>query len=234
MELIIPELSRMNKNTNEVYEFLELLDSSNDSKWDSLEDWFYEIANHLMNEMVLEVGQTTFRITECEIYYNNNSSHCDPYIHGGDEQFTRGCLYLNKVGGLDITFGNKDAGVRAGILIRGIRNIDKDERFNQVTKIVEEIFRKLGNIVGSDSRVGLYPTQRKRFNVESPIRTIRVGLTKREDDKKDYINKPYRYIVELTEDHKFRNKERVIKELLAMEKVTRDKARDILGYNLSQ
>jgi hypothetical protein len=125
--------------------------------------------------------------------------------------------------------------VYAGILIRGIRNIDNSERFNRVTKITEEVFRRMGNIVLHVGQVHLRPIkQDDQIKVETPFKTRRVGLTRKENDEKGYINERYRYIVELMADHKFQGKEAVDKEMLKSGRLTRERIKDVLGYNLGQ
>jgi translation initiation factor 2 beta subunit (eIF-2beta)/eIF-5 len=55
-------------------------------------------------------------------------------------------------------------------------------------------------------------------------------LREREDDKKNYLDKPYRFIVELLPEHRFKEKEKVVKNLLAENKISREGAKTILSY----
>lgn len=191
--------------------------------------WFEAIATHLMNRCALRVGISCFRITECEVYYHA-PGHEDPYVHGAiykdSGQQTIGHLYLNKAGGLDLTFGHAPA--YGGVLIRGIRNLETNEYTNQITGVVKELFRALGDITVGASCLelvegGVY----KKLDV---ARSQRVGLKHRQEDQQDYLHRPYRFIVELNQQHKFKNREQVVRELWAQGKV--EEAKDILGYTL--
>jgi hypothetical protein len=66
-------------------ELSELLSQESKKKYAEIEKWFDEIANQLMNCYCLKVGESEFRIKECEIYYNDKESpysvHPDPVVH---------------------------------------------------------------------------------------------------------------------------------------------------------
>lgn len=219
----------MNRS-DQLTKFLDLLNDK--VRFNSVEERFNSLTNLLMNYFFLAVGKNTYRITECEIYYMDQD-HSDPYVHGEQEQLTTGHLYLNKVGGLDITFGNPDIPVFAGILIRGIRNLKTNEYISQVQKIVSEIFNALGNILTEENGIYLREGTPGQIKTEEPIRTTRVGLTKSEADTDDYILKPYRYIVELNSAHKFKDRAKVVKQLLSESKIAKGAAKDILGYAIN-
>ena len=197
----------------------------------SNEERFNSMTNRLMNYLCLAVGKNEYRITECEIYYMD-IEHEDNYVHCGEEQMTAGKLYFNKAGGLDITFGNADIPAWGGILIRGIRNLKTNEYINQITKIVSEVFSSLGNIITEKNGIYLRELMANQVKVEIPIQSTRVGLTKHEKDEGNFFDKPYRYIVELNPSHKFKDREKVVKQLLSENKISKDEAKNILGYNL--
>ena len=172
------------------------------------EEWFCSLANHLMNHLCLVVGKNSYRITECEFYYRDHQ-HKDPYVHCGDQQKTTGKFYLNKAGGLDINFGNPAFSSWGGILIRGIRNLKTNQYTSKITEAVSEIFVALDNIVLERNCIYLAEVAPEDINVEQPIQTTRVGLRQKDPDEEDFINKPYRYIVEVVPAHKFSGKERI-------------------------
>lgn len=201
--------------------------------FDTPEEWFKSLANRLMNDLCLMVGKNTYRVTECEFYYKD-AVHSDPYIHQAPLQQTTGKIYLNKAGGLDITFGNLDLHAWGGILIRGIRNLETNNCVNQITKIVEEIFSALGNIILEKNCVHLAEMPAGAVTVEQPIQSTRVRLTRKEHDNDNFYDKPYRFIVELNPAHQFHDKERVVKQLLLENKIRADDVAKILGYNLKQ
>lgn len=216
--------------SNKLEQFAALL---SDRKEREYEKWFDEIAEFLMNHLCLEVGKTRYRITECEFYYNDqmDESHKDVYTHGEIEQQSFCNLYLNKVGGLDITFGKSN--IYAGILIRGIRNIEKqDEYISYVTGITREVFRSLGNIITEVNGIQLKELLTDSFEIESPIKTKRARLKFNEDDKKDYLNKKYRYIIELKPSHKFFDKENLVRDLIQTNEYLHKDPKEILGYEL--
>lgn len=197
------------------------------------EEWFNSLANHLMNHLSLVVGKNRYRITECEFYYSD-IDHKDPYVHCGDEQMTVGKLYLNKAGGLDITFGNPAFPAWGGILIRGIRNLKTNQYVNKITEIVAEVFAALDNIVLEKNGIYLAELEPEEINVEQPIQTTRVRLSKKKQDDENFRDKPYRYIVELIPAHKFGDKEKVVKQLLAENKILSKQVKNILGNYLKQ
>jgi hypothetical protein len=200
-------------------------------RFNSLEERFISLTNCLMNYLCLVVGNNAYRITECEIYYMDIEQQ-DCYVHCGEQQMTAGKLYLNKVGGLDITFGNANIPSWGGILIRGIRNLTTNQYFNKITEIVSEIFNALGNVIIHKNGIYLRELMPGQIEIKQPIQTSRVGLTKKEQDIDNYYEKPYRYIVELNPSHKFRGKEKIVKQLLSENKISNEDAKNILGYNV--
>lgn len=197
------------------------------------QQWFSSIANRLMNDLSLIVGKNSYRITECEFYYSD-IDHPDPYIYGVSQQMTTGQLYLNRTGGLDITFGNDAYPAFGGILIRGIRNLNTNQYINKVTEIAAEVFVALGNIVIERNCIYLAELEPESVKIEEPIQTTRVRLTRQEPDKENFYEKPYRYIVELVPAHKFNDRFRIVKSLLAENKISAEHAKYILNYNLKQ
>ncbi|CAN5685197.1 hypothetical protein BH10BAC3_BH10BAC3_38750 [soil metagenome] len=199
--------------------------------FNSLEERFMSLTNRLMNYLYLSIGKNSYRITECEIYYQD-IDHADTYVHCGQEQLTAGKLFLNDAGGLDITFGNADIPIFAGILIRGIRNLETNEYINQIQKIVSEVFNALGSIITGENGIYLREILPGQMEIEQVVQTVRVGLTKKEEDVEGYLEKPYRYIVELNPSHKFKGKEKVVKQLLSEGRISKEDAKNILGYNV--
>lgn len=216
-------------NSPQLLRFLNEINGK--GKFNSQEDLFASLTTNLMNNLCLAISKSTYRITECEIYYMN-IEHQDPYVHCGEQQLTAGQLYLNKAGGLDITFGNLNYPARGGILIRGVRNLKTGEYINKITEIVAEVFRALGNIILHDNRIFLAELQPGQIQIERPIQSTRIGLTRKEHDSENFFGKPYRYIVELVPSHKFRDKEKVVRKLLTENKISQEQAKSILGYTM--
>ncbi len=201
-----------------------------DGKYPNEKEWFSAIAYRLMNDLCLNVGKNRYRITECEFYYLDRDEHEDPYVHGEPQQMTTGQLYYNRAGGLDITFGQEAHPTFGGILIRGIRNLETNEYINKITEIVSEVFVALGNIVEGKSCIYLGEIEEGKLKIEKPVESTRVGLRKKEEDNENYFEKPYRFIVELVPEHKFKDKEKVVRDLLRDDPDFQEKAKKILSY----
>ena len=219
---------------NAFTDFLNYL--NDDFDYESLEERFDIIANHLMNNLCFEVGRLAYRIVELEIYYNDEkgkNQHADPYVHCATEQLTVGEWYFNGFG-LDITFGNKEENFYGGILIRGIKKLDKnDEYISGPSNVLKEIFSNLGGISGVGLGLCLRGFAGEKLEKMSPIKTTRIGLTKKDTDTQNYHKKKYRYLVEVNLQHKFKDKQKVITELLVDGKRTKEEVKNILGYNIN-
>jgi len=66
-----------------------------------------------------------------------------------------------------------------------------------------------------------------------PIQAVRIGLTRKKVDTENYAEKKYRYLVELNLQHKFKDKEKVVRQLLADNKINKEQAKEIIGYNIN-
>ena len=209
--------------SNKLEQFAALLADKGEN---SFEEWFYKIAETLMNHLCLEIGKTRYRITECEIYYHDKELHPDRYIHFGGEQLTLGNLYLNKAGGLDLTFGNLEKNIHGGILIRGINKIGTDVYINQITKITEEIFRSLGNIINGENGIRLRELFANEIILEErfrkPLKLERVRLSEKIDDI-NFLGKEYRYLVEpLQLNHDYAGKSKILRNLFWEKEITEE------------
>jgi hypothetical protein len=224
-------------------ELSELLSQEGKKKYAEIEKWFDEIANQLMNYHCLKVGGSEYRITECEFYYREmGGEHNDIYVHTEKPQLTIGQLYLNKAGGFDLTFGkdfnDETKNIYGGILIRGIRNLKTNERFNNITKIVTDFFDKIGNIINETRCISIKKVNHEYLQTcENPnLKLIKVNRHNLKyniiDADSNYFNKPYRYIVELVSEHKFLGKENVVKRLVQENQIKPKDVFGILGNNL--
>lgn len=201
-------------------------------RFPSLEEAFKEYANFLMNDVALVVADHPYRIIECELYYHCPTNHPDPFVHKRPNQLMAGNWYFND-SGLDITFGDSSKGIYASFLIRGIKSIANEN--NYITgpiNVVREIFNQFGNVGNYNNGIGLFQLE-KGFQKETPITSTRIGLSKSASDPLKYIEKQYRFMVELNPKHKFPGKEAAIKALVNQEKITKERAKEILGYNIS-
>lgn len=169
-------------------------------------EWFNSIAKELMNNWSLSVGKSKYRLTEIEFYYNDKK-HDDRYAHNHDQQLTRGQWYFHG-SGVDITFGDESSNAYGGILIRGIQNDNTKVYIDGSLKVVTEIFKEFGSISSLSTDFGLV---KAKHDSEVPVRCARVGL----NPSKDEIHnaKPYRFIIKINPDHKFKEKTKVAEQM---------------------
>ena len=194
---------------------------------------FDALANNLMNNLCLVVGTKRYRIIELEVYYYDEGNHPDPYVHRDDKQLDTGNWYFNGMG-IDITIGDREKKIYGGILIRGVRTLGNDPRYvSGPSNVLKEIFSNLGSIESGDRGICISDISEGEIEVKKkePIKTTRIGLTKKTDDN-NYIEKKYRYIAEVNFPHKFKDKEKVVKQLLAEGAIEPDDAYKIMGYKI--
>lgn len=201
----------------------------------TLDDKFSALAHYLMNYLCLVVADQPYRITELEIYYHDKKNHPDPYVHCAPEQLFAGNWYFNGAG-LDITFGDYEKKIYGGILIRGIKKFGENPRYiSGPSNVLKEIFSNIGNVVTGEGGICLRELNQEIIQAieTEPIQAVRIGLNKKEEDIENYAEKKYRYLVELNLQHKFKDKEKVVRQLLADNKITKEKAKEIMGYNIN-
>ena len=217
---------------NEANQLLEFWSDINGGfQFKTLDDRFGAHTHYMMNYLCLVVGEHPYRITECEVYYHDSENHPDPYVHKRNQQLFAGNWYFNDMG-IDLTFGNYDKKIYASILIRGIRSLQTNQYISGTSNVLREIFDKFGNIMGGDKGLCLREINSGVIKEEEPTLSTRIGLTKKPEDTQDFIGKPYRYIVELNVAHKFKDKEKIVKQLLSENKISNEEAKNIMGYNV--
>ncbi len=118
-------------------------------------DRMKSMANELMNNSVLKVGQNEYRLTEIEFYLFKEAGFPDPYTHRNPLQLTSNHWYFHRSSknhilkpvnriGLDLTCGIESEQVFGGILIRGMMDINDETKYwFEPSKIVKKL-------VGSD------------------------------------------------------------------------------------
>jgi hypothetical protein len=101
------------------------------------DQYFVQIANELLNNYIIQVGNTQFRINEIEFYLKHDL-HLDYFTHCDSMQQSNCDWYIHRTGGsyrsgtfkgIDITFGSYAKEVFGGILIRTIENLETGEVF---------------------------------------------------------------------------------------------------------
>jgi len=164
---------------------------------EKIEEDFQRIANDLLNNWILKVGNALYRITEIEFYYSGNS-HKDSYIHGHELQQQKGKWYFHG-SGIDITFG--DGNTYGGILIRAIYKINKGEEiyFYGPLNCVQELFVNFPTIFNTEINFGLIPVNEDQIVKEKVICAPRVGLNSTKNP--EMWNKYYRFLVMPKQKH---------------------------------
>lgn len=201
----------------------------------TLDDKFSALTYYLMNYLCLVVADQPYRIIELEIYYHDKDNHPDPYVHCSYEQLFAGKWYFNGAG-LDITFGDYEKKIYGGILIRGIMKFGENPRYiSGPSNVLKEIFSNIGNILTGKGGIYLRELNKEKFQAREtkPIQAVRIGLTKKKEDTENYAEKKYRYLIELNLHHKFKDKEKVVLQLLADNKISKEQAKEIMGYNIN-
>lgn len=117
------------------------------------EDYFYSMADRLMNECYLEINTNRYRIREIE-FYLNSENHPDPYVHCAEDQLLLHQFYFHKhkngshkggtYKGLDLIFGDVLSNAYFGILLRTIENIETGQLIQGPCKIVDHILETYG------------------------------------------------------------------------------------------
>ncbi|QOP45888.1 hypothetical protein [Sulfurimonas paralvinellae] len=174
---------------------------------------FSSIAELLLNNSILKIAEESFYITEIEFYfYSNNHSNCS--IHKSEYQLFSNTWYVHTKGrgGLDITFGNKDKKEFGGILIRGIKSVTTNQYIDGPTNVLKHILKILDLerkelqplLLGiNTSIIKIIKNDNKdNFLFQGP----RIGLVQ---EHNEYLVSPYRYIIDATTNHKFKEKSNV-------------------------
>lgn len=160
-----------------------------------IEGSFNSIASELMNEYVLKVNDTDYRITEIEFYYQGGN-HNDNYIHGHSLQMTKGKWYFHG-SGIDLTFGSE--GIYGGVLLRAIYNLKTSEYIYGPIKIITEIFSNVPSVFDTNISFGLIRTENTFLELEKPIKAPRVGLN--EKTNPNMYKELYRYLIMPKQKH---------------------------------
>ena len=157
----------------------------------SIENDFVRIANELLNNWVLKVGDSLYRFAEIEFYYKDDlQKHDDSYIHGHSLQKEKGKWYFHG-SGIDVTFGNDKA--FGGILIRAMIKIESNDYFYDPLVCVQELFRNFPSIFNTEIKFGLVSSKNNQVVEEKIIRAPRVGLNPSKNP--EMYNKQYRFLI---------------------------------------
>lgn len=185
---------------------------------------FRKIAESLMRGHALQLNDEIFEFTDIEFYYQSEI-HKDINTHAKPGQTTCGELFFNGYG-VDITFGDSAKGIYGGILLRGLRNTRTGAFTCKPMAVLEQVMRSIGSVFTVDKKIGIIAF---RGNEEEVVASRRLRLSK-EDETNE---RPYRFLTYLIAEHKFDNKEAVVKEWSkSIPTDSEAKAHRALGYNV--
>jgi hypothetical protein len=215
---------------NQLAKFSELILGVHETSKTKLAQNFDDICNTLMKSLCLVVGYQVYRFTELEIYYFDERNHPDPYTHKDEQQLYPGNFYFNGFG-LDITFGNPVKKIYGGILIRGIKNLNTGKFVSGPSNVLKEIFGAIGNVFEARNNICIRELKNGDADETKPLKTSRIGLPQKEEL---YHGKKYRYLVEICLEHKFKDKQKVLENMIEDKLIDSAKAKEIMGYKLKK
>ena len=178
-------------------------------------EWFGELADLLLNRVVLRVAGQVHRLVEVEFYYNG-PGHPDAFTHGDALQLTCERWYFHRDGGqyrggsfkgLDLSFGPEDA--YGGILIRTLEAPDGSlingcslcvDHLLSVTGYakVHELDAALGDRAIWDAGGVLQLVEDEGLVARDVVATPRVGLTlkraRQHEGMPEYLFRNYRFL----------------------------------------
>lgn len=176
---------------------------------------FEVMANYLLNQCILNIGDKEYQMAELE-YYLEDGVHNDPFIHKDKHQSIPFSWYFHRLGGtykggtykgLDITFGykNNKNRVYGGILIRSIYDITNKTVIEGPCKVVNHILDKTNNktidcLIGdkdiikiNDSRLNIKYKKSDNLIAQSGPR-VGLNLRKYTKEREEYLMKNYRFV----------------------------------------
>lgn len=160
---------------------------------ETFEKDFDRIANDLMNNWVLAVNETHYRLTEIEFYCKSVAADGpikDPYAHGHPEQLKSGTWYFHG-SGLDLTFGCQE--YYGGILVRGLQKLNDGKHITGPLNSIAEIISSLGSCELKKIDLGFLEAKAFDFKLKNLIKAPRVGLNSGKDEIAH--KKLFRYLV---------------------------------------
>jgi 3-methyladenine DNA glycosylase Mpg len=171
---------------------------------------FPQIANKILNYMLLMVNGHPHRICEIE-FYLNSSDHPDSYVHSHKDQTKTGTWYFHRYKngtykngtwkGVDIVLGSE--GIYGGILIRSLADFSHGKFIEGPCRCVNHILElsecdSIMTFTGNTS-LSIVDNTRNFVLLDGTPEVIepmmwgpRIGL---KDGYPEYRNKPYRYSI---------------------------------------
>ncbi|MCX6244625.1 MAG: hypothetical protein NTU98_07955 [Bacteroidetes bacterium] len=181
-----------------------------EGKSSDLHQEFFRIAKKLFaNYTILKDGGHSYRFTEIEFYFFS-TFHKDIYIYRKPMQLTSG-KWFKHGSGVDLTFGNSDANIYGGILIRGLWDIKNERYINGCWNVLKELSD--GNTKISNEALQIKIQIEESSNeIDIILSSTRVGLIIKDSDADDFISRQYRFITDICPKNKFKEKTKVAKK----------------------
>ncbi len=195
-----------------------LQEPENQTSINTIENWFINIAQNLLNNSQLVVNNIPHRLVEIEFYYFS-PTHPDFFTHRDNLQTEPGKWYFHRQGGsykggtfkgLDLTFGDYHA--YGGILIRSLQTVNGNivcgpslcvdyllaqTNTNSVATLDEKIAQGRAWEQNHILRLETAPVGQ----IKPIFSTARVGLSLKKSTASNnmhwFILRPYRYLTEL-------------------------------------
>lgn len=214
--------------TNDDLHFLKIAKQNDNA---DLYPEFLRIATILFEQFVLVVnGSLSFTLVEIEFYLLSRW-HQDYFIYGIPEQLDFG-EWCRHASGIDLSFGNQEEGIYAGILLRGIKEVEGQNGFiNGPLNVRNALSYNNSKVTTADlrSNVALNRVQQKstksifisnRYGLtnngfkerQNKIRKMNPFLSQYESQPEDFIDRNYRFITDVCLKNRFKKRLDVAKE----------------------
>lgn len=158
----------------------------------SIEKIFWDFADLLLFEYILEIDQKEYSLFDIEFYYYSKE-HPDPYVHRNEKQKSHRYVYQHG-SGFDLCFGDDSNGVYFGVLVKGMLKIN--EKTDKSTFIRSLEGKK---IIENSVKLLSKPSNDRTKNTNRSLRSTRVGLKYHPADitTPTYIARKYRFVKDL-------------------------------------
>ncbi|HLF35515.1 MAG TPA: hypothetical protein VI583_14820 [Cyclobacteriaceae bacterium] len=197
----------------------------------SIKNSFDRIAGDIFTYLTFVAGENEFHFTEIEFYHYHPEFHPDPFVHRHPQQQKFLNWYFHG-SGLDVCIRNEsETGTYSSFLIRGIKGLKDGGFTNGPINVVTRIFEAFGNSADKNSWLFIVENTQPCRIINGPFSSERIGLSGSGDTSGEFLFKKYRFIIDVVPDHKFENKEKLIKELLNEGKIKLQEVKAMLGYN---
>lgn len=135
------------------------------AKPESAEEIFADLAYELMTDWEFAINDVPHWLVELEVYFHN-AGHPDPYVHRAPAQAETGEWYFHReksatksftLKGLDLTFGQAESRVHAGILVRAISQTARPAKASDLVQGPSKVVDHILDAYGVESVMELKP-----------------------------------------------------------------------------